>query len=143
LRYIHTPGRTKSGFLVDTCQQTGIRAILVEVGGGHSLDTQYHPVVLGGLVNFMQAVGILEGKPVPGPEPYVFGCKDVVPAPCAGFYQPAVQLGQFVQAGDSLGVITALLSEEGIGIPSPRAGIVLYLRKEPVVGEQDSLAHIV
>jgi predicted deacylase len=143
LPYIHTPRRTKSGFLVDTCQQTGIRAIMIEVGGGHSLDTQYHPTVLDGLANFMRAVGILEGEPVPGPEPYVFGSKEVVSAPCAGFFQPVVQLGQYVQAGDSLGVITALLSEESIEIPSPRAGIVLYLRKEPVVGEQDSLAHIV
>ncbi|MGD8997682.1 MAG: succinylglutamate desuccinylase/aspartoacylase family protein [Anaerolineae bacterium] len=143
LPYIHTPQRTKSGFLVDTCQQIGIRAIMVEVGGGHSLDTQYHPAVLDGLANFMRAVGILEGEPVPGPEPYVFGSKAIVSAPCAGFFQPGVELGQHVQEGDPLGYVTALLSEVRVEILSPRAGTVLYLRKEPVIGEQDSLAHIV
>jgi predicted deacylase len=143
LPYIHTPRRAKSGFLVDTCQQAGIRAILIEVGGGRSLDTQYHPAVLRGLVNFMRAVGILEGEPVPGPEPYVFRSKEIVSAPCAGFFHPVVHLGQRVQEGESLGVITALLSEGGVEISAPRAGLVLYLRKEPVAGEQDSLAHIV
>jgi N-alpha-acetyl-L-2,4-diaminobutyrate deacetylase len=143
LPYIHTPRRTKSGFLVDTCQQTGIRAIMVEVGGGHSLDTEYHPTVLDGLANFMRAVAILEGEPVPGPEPYVFGSKDIVSAPCAGFFQSVVQLGQHVQEGEPLGFVTALLSEVSVEILSPRGGTVLYLRKEPVIGEQDSLAHIV
>jgi N-alpha-acetyl-L-2,4-diaminobutyrate deacetylase len=143
LPYIHTPRRTKSGFLVDTCQQFGIRAVLIEVGGGRSLDTHYHPAVLDGLTNFMRAVGILEGQPAPGPEPYVFRRKDIVPAPCAGFFHPLVKLGHRVQEGAPLGLITALLSEESMEITSPRGGIVLYLRKEPVVGEQDSLAHIV
>jgi N-alpha-acetyl-L-2,4-diaminobutyrate deacetylase len=143
LSYIHTPGRTKSGFLVDTCQQSGIRALLIEVGGGRSLDAQYHSVVLDGLTNFMRVVGILEGEPAPGPEPYVFAHKDIVSAPCAGFFHPVVRLGQRVQEGDSLGVVTVLLSEDSFEIPSPRTGTVLYLRKEPVIGEQDSLAHIV
>jgi predicted deacylase len=143
LPYIHTPRRTKSGFLVDTCQQCGIPAILIEVGGGRSLDAQYHPVVLDGLTNFMRVVGMLEGEPVPGPEPYVFACKDIVSAPCAGYFHPVVQLGLRVQEGDSLGVVSVLLSEDNVEIPSPRVGTVLYLRREPVIGEQDSLAHIV
>jgi predicted deacylase len=143
LPYIHTPRQTKSGFLVDTCQQSGIQAVLVEVGGGRSLDVQYHPAVLNGVVNFMRAVGILEGEPVPGPEPYVFRRKHIVPAPSAGYFHPVVHLGQRVQAGDTLGVVTALLSEDSFEILSPRAGIVLYLRKEPVIGEQDSLVHVV
>jgi hypothetical protein len=143
LPYVHTPQRTKAGFLVDTCQQSGIRAILIEVGGGHSLDVQYHQAVLDGLVNFARAVGMLEGEPVRGAQPYVFTRKDIVSAPSAGFFRPAVQLGQLVQEGDPLGVITPLLSDDRVEILSPRVGVVLYLRKEPVVGEQDSLAHIV
>ncbi len=30
LPYIHTPGRAKAGFLIDACQQAGIRAVLEE-----------------------------------------------------------------------------------------------------------------
>ncbi|MFQ5344216.1 MAG: succinylglutamate desuccinylase/aspartoacylase family protein, partial [Anaerolineae bacterium] len=32
LRFIHLPGPTKAGLLVNTCQQAGVRAVLVEVG---------------------------------------------------------------------------------------------------------------
>lgn len=143
LPYIHTPSRTKSGFLVDTCQLSDIRALLIEVGGGHSLDVEYHQAVLDGLSNFMRAVGMLEGEAISGPEPYVFKRKDIVSSPGAGFFLPEVQLGQRVEAGERLGMITPLLSENSVEITSPKEGIVLYLRKEPLVGEQDSLVHLV
>lgn len=143
LRFIHTPGQTKAGFLVNACQQAGVHAVLIEVGGGRSLDEQYHREVLDGLVNLMRAVGMLPGDPVLGPEPYVFERKDIVSAPCAGFFQPAVRLGQRVREGDLLGTITPILAAEGAEVRAPRAGIVLYLRREPSVGEQDSLVHLV
>ena len=143
LRFIHLPGQTKAGFLVNTCQQAGVRAILVEAGGGRSLDVQYHQAVIDGLVNVMRSEGVLAGTPERGPEPYVFRRKDIVSAPCAGFFEPAVELGQRVRGGKSLGVITPILARAGVEVVSPRDGIVLYLRRELSVGEQDSLVHIV
>lgn len=143
LRFIHTPGQTKAGFLVNACQQAGVHALLIEVGGGRSLDAQYHREVLDGLVNLMRAVGMLPGDPVRGPEPYVFARKDIVSSPCAGFFQPAVRLGEHVREGDPLGTVTPILAEEGLEVRAPRDGIVLYLRREPSVGEQDSLVHLV
>jgi len=143
LRFIHTPGQTKAGFLVNACQQAGVHALLIEVGGGRSLDQQYHGEVLDGLVNLMRTVGMLPGPPVRGPEPYVFHRKDIVSSPCAGFFQPVVELGQRVREGDCLGTITPILAGEGLEVTAPRDGIVLYLRREPSVGEQDSLVHLV
>lgn len=143
LRFIHLPGQTKAGFLVNVCQQAGVRAVLVEVGRGRSLDWHYHQAVVDGLVNGMRTVGILAGEPVPGPEPYVFRRKEIVSAPRAGFFEPAVELGQRVREGNSLGIITPILAEAGVQVVSPRDGTVLYLRRELSVGEQDSLVHIV
>lgn len=143
LRFIHTPGQTKAGFLIDTCQRAGVRAVLIEVGGGRSLDRQYHQMVIDGLMNVMQVVSILPGDPLRGPEPYVFRCKDIVSAPCAGFFQRAVELGQHVREGEDLGIITPILAEAEVRVTAPRDGVVLYLRREAAVGEQDSLVHIV
>ncbi len=143
LRFIHLPGQTKAGFLVNACQQAGVRAVLIEVGGGRSLDMQYHQAVVDGLVNAMRTVGILPGEPVCGPDPHVFHEKYIISAPRAGFFEPAVELGQRVQEGQRLGVITPILAEKGFEVTSPRSGIVLYLRRQPSVGEQDSLVHIV
>lgn len=141
--FIHTPGKPKVGFLVDNCQDAGVHALLIEVGGGRSLDWFYHELVVEGVMNAMRAVGMLTGPPAPSPEPYVFTQKDIVPAPSSGFFEPAVELGQRVRAGDRLGTITPILAEEGIQVHASRAGIVIYLRREPAVGEQDSLVHIV
>lgn len=143
LRFIHIPGQTKWGFLVDTCQEAGVHAILIEVGGGRSLDKQYHQAVMDGIINALRFVGILAGDPIRGPEPYVFQRKDIVSAPRAGFFQPAVELGERVRKGECVGSITPILAETTIEVTAPHDGIVLYRRREVAVGEQDSLVHIV
>lgn len=143
LHFIHTPKQTHSGFLVDTCQEAGVHAVLIEVGGGRTLDKQYHQAVIDGIVNLLRAVEMLAGDPHCGREPYIFVEKDIVPAPCAGFYQPVVELGERVTQGDRVGTIVPILAEEGFDVTAPRSGIVLYRRREVAVGEQDSLIHIV
>lgn len=143
LRFIHTPRQTKSGFLVDTCVEAGIHALLVEVGGGRSLDERYHQAVIDGVLNVMRSVDVLDGMVREGAEPYVFQQKEIVSAPAAGFLQPAVELGDQIREGGLIGHIVPVLAEEGVEIRSPRSGIVLYLRREVAVGEQESLVHIV
>ncbi len=143
LEYIHTPGVTDGGFLVDYCLRAGIRSILIEVGGGRSLDHQYHDAVIEGLMNLMRSVGILPGEIVAGVEPYIFEHKELVPSPCAGFFCPEIALGDMVQDGDRLGVVSALLGAEETEIRAPRSGKVIYLRREPAVSEKESLVHLV
>ncbi len=142
LNYIHIPQITKGGFLVDYCLQAEIQAFLVEVGGGRTLDLQYHEPVIDGLLNLLRLVEVLPGKVVEGPEPYVFRRKDLVPATRAGFFQPSVSLGQHIHEGGNLGTITPILGE-AIQVQSPRDGTILYLRREPAVAEQESLVHLV
>ncbi len=142
LPFIHTPEGTKPRFLVSSCQQAGIHAVLVEFGGGRSLDRQYHERVKDGLKNALRFAGVLSGEVEQGSEPYIFQQKQIVPAPVAGFFESAVQLGQHIRTGDIIGSVTPLLAERSIDVPSPHDGTVLYLRREPAVAGQESLAHI-
>jgi predicted deacylase len=91
----------------------------------------------------MKAVGILAGDPIKGTEPYVFEHKYIVSAPCAGFFKPFVKLGQKVRKGDHIGTVTSLLADSGTRIQAPRDGLLLYLRREPAIEEQDSIVHII
>jgi len=141
--FIHTPKSTKADFLVDACQRIGIQTALIEVGGGRALDSEYHQKVTDGLLNVMKAVGILAGDPIKGTEPYVFEHKYIVSAPCAGFFKPFVKLGQKVRKGDHIGTVTSLLADSGTRIQAPRDGLLLYLRREPAIEEQDSIVHII
>lgn len=143
LPFIQLPERTKAGFLVDACHQAGIRAVLVEFGGGRSLDRQHHRPVLDGLLNLLRSVDMLAGNPTSGEEPYVFRQKEIVSAPSAGFLDLAVELGQRVHKGELIGTITPILAETCIEVRSPREGIVIYLRRDLSVAEYDSLIHIV
>ncbi|UCF27573.1 MAG: succinylglutamate desuccinylase/aspartoacylase family protein [Chloroflexota bacterium] len=141
--YIHTPNTTKTDFLVDACQRIGIRAALIEVGGGRTLDRQYHKTVTDGLFNVMKEVGILAGDPIKGTKPYIFKHKYILSAPCAGFFISSIKLGQKVRKGDHIGAVTPLLTGSEVRIQSPRDGLVLYLRREPAIEEQDSIVHII
>jgi len=143
LPFIHLPGTIKAGHLVHACQQSGVHAVLVEFGGGRSLDMQYHQQVVDGLKNLMRSVGMLDSEPLPGTEPYIFRHKDIVSSPCPGFFDLAVELGQRVREGDRLGFVTPILSGSAVEVKSPRDGIAIYVRRELSVGEYDSLVHIV
>ncbi len=49
------------------------------------------------------------------------------PAPCEGFFEPAVELGQRVQTGDPIGTVTDARGRHVEPIRAARAGIVLVL----------------
>lgn len=49
------------------------------------------------------------------------------PTPCEGFFEPAVQLGQHVEAGDLLGTVTDLLGTHVESITARFCGLILVL----------------
>ena len=62
------------------------------------------------------------------------------PAPCDGFFEPAVQLGQRIQAGDLLGTICDPLGQRVEVIRSRYAGMVIVLHTFPRVEAGVSVA---
>ncbi|MDP7397939.1 MAG: succinylglutamate desuccinylase/aspartoacylase family protein [Lentisphaeria bacterium] len=65
------------------------------------------------------------------------------PAPIAGFFEPAVTLGQLLREGAELGTVSDVTGSDVRQVTSPDNGIVLTLRTRPRVEEGDSLAVIV
>jgi predicted deacylase len=61
------------------------------------------------------------------------------PSPLSGFFEPAVRLGDVVQAGDLLGTVTDVLGDERHDIRSRESGIVLVLRTFPRVREGETV----
>lgn len=64
------------------------------------------------------------------------------PAPCMGFFEPAVQLGQPVAAGEPLGEISDVLGDSSITVAAQESGIVIVLRTFSRVLAGDALAVI-
>src|SRR5207248_7461252 len=64
------------------------------------------------------------------------------PAPCEGFFEPAVALGQRVEAGDLLGTVTDLLGDRVEPIRAAHAGLVLVLHTFARVEEGTGVTHV-
>ena len=62
------------------------------------------------------------------------------PAPCDGFFEPAVELGQEIQAGDVLGSICDSLGQHIEIIRSRYSGMVIVLHTFPRVEAGVSVA---
>ncbi|MFQ5794185.1 MAG: succinylglutamate desuccinylase/aspartoacylase family protein [Candidatus Bipolaricaulia bacterium] len=143
LPYIHRVRGLSYHHLTAVCAEHGVNAFTVEIGQGRHLDHRHLASVKEGLLNFLRAIELLPGPATAGEAPRVFVEKRIVSAPHSGFFTAKVDLGTRIEAGDLLGHIEPILGGTDIPIPAPCGGTVLYLRRQPPVGEGDSLAHIV
>lgn len=64
------------------------------------------------------------------------------PSPIAGYFEPAVQLGDPISAGDPIGTVFSITDEAPIEIVSTQTGIVLVLRTFCRVLKDDSVCVI-
>ena len=62
------------------------------------------------------------------------------PAPCDGFFEPAVGLGQRVQAGDILGTVSNLLGDRAEVVRARYTGLVIVLHRFPRIEAGVSVA---
>ncbi len=104
-----------------------------------------HPMVAGCL-NLMRHLGVLAGAEEPH-EPEVIedhrpqsGHMQIChPAPLEGFFERAVSVGDWVEAGQPLGMVSSILGDQSVAIPAEHTGRVVTLRWHPRVNAGDSL----
>jgi predicted deacylase len=125
------PGRSLS-----VARDARVPAIYTEHGGGGGCDPAGVSAYVQGCLNVLASLGLLAASfAVPSPEPRIVeddrpgsGHMQVNhPAPCAGFFEPAVRLGQRVAARQLLGTVTDSLGERVEAVRAAYAGIVLVL----------------
>ena len=138
------PGRSLS-----VARDANIPAIYAEYLGGGRFDPAGVAAYVRGCRNVMAEFGMLDERPASlTPVPLIVedsrlgsGHMQVNhPAPFAGFFEPAVQLGQQVQAGDALGTICGPLGESVEVIRSRYTGMVIVLHTFPRVEAGVSVA---
>ncbi len=138
------PGRSLS-----IARQANIPAIYAEYLGGGRFDPAGVAAYVRGCRGVMAEFGMLQGeanKQVAEPlivedeRPGAGHMQVNHPAPCEGFFEPAVALGQKVNAGDSLGTICDPLGKKIADIRSRYAGLVIVLHTFPRVEAGISVA---
>lgn len=144
------PGRSLS-----VARDANIPAIYAEYLGGGRFDSAGVAAYVGGCRNVMAEFGMMEAARMGHGEHGGHGKEPLVveddrpgaghmqinhPAPRDGFFEPAVELGQRVQAGDVLGTICDPLGKHVETIRSRYRGMVIVLHTFPRVEADVSVA---
>jgi len=138
------------GRTLSVARDAGIPAIYVEYLGSGLLSDQGVAALSDGCRNVMALLDMLDHpRPAPRVEHVVednrpgSGHMQVQnPAPATGFFEPTVELGERVRAGDLLGRVTDIDDDSVSEIRSTQEGIVIVLRTFALIHEGDSAAVI-
>jgi predicted deacylase len=120
---------------------TGIAAFTAEAGGCGLLEPAELQRHLRGLRSSLRAAGVLEGEP----DPPVAGQQLVqrllgLRSSARGWWQPSVDVGDTVAAGDLLGTVLDGFGDVVETITAPEAGALLFLTSSPAVAADGLLA---
>jgi len=154
------------GRSLSVARDANVPAIYCEYLGGGGCSPAGVEAYVAGCLSVMKVVGTLRvpspevesllandgtptssaGAPVPttveDPRPGSGHMQRCYPAPLAGCFETAVELGQTVEVGQPLGWVVDPLGRDRREVLSTQAGMVLVLRTFPSVKQGDSLAVI-
>ena len=141
---------TLEGRSLSAARDANVPAIYAEWGGGSQCNTSAVSGYATGCLQVMSALG-MRNEPVPN-QPIQYEIEDNRDqsghlqlhnnAPVSGFFEPAIQLMDTVQAGDPLGTICSPLGDEVTSIKASQTGVVLGIRTLPYVKQNEWLVVI-
>lgn len=112
----------------------GIPAFIAEAGGRGLLEPTEVERHIRGLRSALRAAGVLDGEPDPPLEGQQLVERFVwLRASTPGWWQPAVDVGDTVAAGDPLGTVLDGFGDVIDTITAPKAGVPLFLTSSPAV----------
>jgi uncharacterized protein len=114
--------------------ELGIPAVIAEVGGRGLLEADAVAAHVIGIGNVLQALDMLAGAPESPAQPQTLVERFVwLRSTRAGWWQPAVQAGDLVRAGDALGDVEDLFGDRLERIEAPETGVVLFITSSPAM----------
>jgi predicted deacylase len=110
----------------------GVPAVLIEAGGGGTLDQDVVNMEIRGIKNVMRELGMLEGKPDPEvPHRACYGMY-IMKSKFGGFFVPDVKIGDMLTKGQRIGETQNLRGDTVATFTSPMTGVVLMMYTTPV-----------
>lgn len=138
------------GRSLSVARDANVPAIYAEFLGGGRLSEAGVQAYVAGCLNVLASLGMLDRVPpasdvefeIEDPRPDSGHLQRHHPSPADGCFEPVVQLGQLVAAGELLGRLVDPLGRGPRDIRAEQSGRVLVLRTFPAVKQGDSLAVI-
>jgi uncharacterized protein len=126
-------GRTVAGTTSAAAADLGIPSFTAEAGGCGILARDAVEAHLRGLRNVLRHLGMLPGEAVVFGRPVEHDGWIWMRTPDAGWWQPTVETGTYVAAGDLLGTVSPLIDGPATRITAPAAGVPLFITSSPAV----------
>jgi predicted deacylase len=138
------------GRSLSVARDANVPAIYAEYEGGGRCSPHGVEAFIDGCLNVMAYLKMIERSApqsrvqflVEDPRPESGHMQRCYPSPASGYFQPAVELGQQITAGQPLGLLIEPLTGQCQTVVSKQTGRVLLLRTLPIVHVGDSLAVI-
>jgi predicted deacylase len=115
------------GVLGVTAVERSIPVLEAEIGGQGTSTAENRTAYVEHLTRLLRHLGILDGDVPPNPNVEILG-RGLVHAPVGGMLRPQVALGDYVEAGAVLAVITNLHGEPLVEIRAPHGGLIAAVR---------------
>ncbi len=129
------------GSLAAASNKCDFENFTIEAGRQRYIDYDHVGEIFEGLDNFLKAADILDGESKDN-EVKVYRDKKKVSSPVSGFFRPEVELGDYIEEGEEVGTVEKIFDGER-PVKSSHSGMILYLRREGVIGRGENLIHIV
>ncbi|HVC92775.1 MAG TPA: M14 family metallopeptidase [Pirellulales bacterium] len=136
------------GRSLSVARDASVPAIYTEFGGGGGCRPEATAAYVEGCLNVAGLLGLIDRPVSASRERYVVedhrpqsGYLQIQhPAPCDGFFESRVSLGQAVRCGEPLGRVVDAWGDSPIDVPAAHEGTVLFLRVQPPVQAGDPFA---
>lgn len=126
--------------MVFACKEKNIPVMLCEIGYGSSIDKRLCGQFFDGIRNFLISTNTLSGKFAKNENFRLLSKKITVSSPLSGYFESDLELGAYINSQESIGRVTAMLSKDKRIVNSINEGLLIYLRKKPIVAQGETLA---
>jgi predicted deacylase len=133
-------GAPISGTTSSAAATAGVPAVIAEAGGRGLLEESAVRLLVVGLTNVLRQLEMLPGEPAP-PSPAMRTVERFVwlRSYRGGWWEPAVEAGDEVVAGSTVGVVRDLFGDVIEEVVSPDDGVVLFLTVSPAMPSEGLL----
>jgi predicted deacylase len=134
------------GRTLSVARDAGVPAIYVEAGGGERFESAAVELCVTGCLNVAASLGFIDHPTPPSrvahfvedPRDNSRHLQVMQPAPASGFFEPVVELGQRVEAGELWGTVVDSFGATLGEVAAAESGLALLLRAVPSVRQGES-----
>ena len=134
--------RIRDGSLRQAAAERGVPVLLYESCEALRFDEIYIRAGVKGILNAMRHIGMLRKSRAKIKPPMISERTAWVRAPDSGILRVLVSLGEFVEAGQVIGIIADPLGTREVAVIADESGIVIGRTNLPLAYEGDALFHV-